>query len=318
MPPRILVTPRSVTREGHPSLDLLREAGCEIIFSKGGVQPGEADLRQLLPGCAGYLAGVEPITARVLAVADQLKVISRNGTGTDNVDLEAAAARGIRVLRAEGANARGVAELAIGLMFALARKIPSCHAAIKSGGWERGSAGVELEGRSIGIFGCGKVGRLTARMALGMGMKVLAYDPFPDPSFMPGGEFCYSGKAEILAFCDVISLHCPPAADGRPVIDAAAIRDMRKGTLLINTARYDLMEAESVAAALDSGAIAGLGLDVFDHEPPQNRRLVDHERTVVTPHLGGFTGESIDRAMSVAVNGLLEVLREAGLLPAPS
>ena len=138
---RILVTPRSVTRDGHPSLEKLRAACFEVIFCQAGGQPEEAELCARLRGCAGYLAGVEPVTARVLAAATELRAISRNGTGVDNIDLEDAAARGIVVLRAEGANARGVAELTIGHLFALVRRIAACDAALKHGRWERGSAG---------------------------------------------------------------------------------------------------------------------------------------------------------------------------------
>src|SRR6476620_1887920 len=137
MPRRILVTPRSATCAGHPALKRLREAAYEIVLCSAGKQPGEDELCALLPGCVGYLAGVERITQRVLDAADALRVISRNGTGVDNIDMVAAKARGIDILRAEGANARAVAELTIGQVFALARGIPSCDAAMKRGAWER-------------------------------------------------------------------------------------------------------------------------------------------------------------------------------------
>ncbi|HHN47277.1 MAG TPA: oxidoreductase, partial [Planctomycetes bacterium] len=134
---KILVTPRSVTKSGHPSLERLKKAGFEVIFCTPGVQPSEEELLKLLPGCAGMLAGVEPISARVLAAARGLKAISRNGTGVDNVDIPAAEKLGIRVLRAEGANARGVAELALGHILAAVRSIPASDAALKAEKWER-------------------------------------------------------------------------------------------------------------------------------------------------------------------------------------
>ena len=234
---RILVTPRSVTRGGHPSLDRVRSAGFEVVFCTAGQQPGEDQLRSLLPGCVGYLAGVEPVTARVLEAADVLRIISRNGTGVDNVDLAAAQARGIAVLRAEGANARGVAELAIGHLFALARGVVPSDAALKRGGWERQAQGVELEGKTLGLAGCGRVGRLVAQMALSLGMKVVAYDPYPDSGFAPGDGFRYAPLEQVFAEADFLSLHCPPIADGQPLLNATSLKKLKRGVFLINTAR---------------------------------------------------------------------------------
>ncbi|MDD5675353.1 MAG: hypothetical protein PHC61_14375, partial [Chitinivibrionales bacterium] len=134
---KILVTPRSLTRSGHPILTRLEKAGYEIVFSPAGKQPEEADLLRLAPGCVGWLAGVEKIPANVLEAAKELRVISRNGTGVDAVDVSAAARLGIAVLRAEGANAFGVAELAMGLLFAIVRAIPFSDHHLKEGGWER-------------------------------------------------------------------------------------------------------------------------------------------------------------------------------------
>jgi len=310
---KILVTPRSVTRSGHPSLDRLRAAGFEIIFSRPGLQPTEEELCSLLPDCTGYLAGVEPVTAKVIASAAMLRVISRNGTGVDNIDLAAAAARGIAVLRAEGANARGVAELTIGLIFALARRIPPCDAAMKRGDWERGSTGVELEGKTLGLIGCGRVGRLVAQLGLALGMEVMAFDAFPDPAFQPGNGFRCASLTEVLQAADFVSLHCPPAPGGRPVLDAAALARMKPGAFLINSARYDVFDPDAVLTALDSDRLAGLALDAFDTEPPSDTRLVLHKSTIATPHTGGFTGGSIDRAMTAAVDQLLRELRRAGV-----
>ncbi len=305
---KVLVTPRSVTRSGHPSLDKLRAAGGELIFCEPGRQPDESELCTLLPGCAGYLAGVEPVTARVLEAADQLRVISRNGTGVNNIDLAAAAARGIVVLRAEGANARGVAELTIAHLLALARGLAPADAALKRGMWERGGPGMELEGRTLGLIGCGRVGRLVARMALGCDMRVVAFDAFPDSGFQPGPQFRYAGFSDVVSSADFLSLHCPPNADRTPVLTADALAIMKPGAFLINTARYDVLDPRAVLAALDSGRLAGLALDAFDTEPPTDQRLVQHAKVLATPHLGGFTLESIDRAMFAAVDNLLAAL----------
>jgi len=305
---RILVTPRSLTRDGHPALKRLKEAGYELVFSTPGVLPAEAELLQLVPGCVGYLAGVEKISAEVIEAAGDLKVIARNGVGIDNIDLEAAQHADIEVIPAVGANAQGVAELTVGMMFALTRSIPFSDARLKQGDWQR-HRGIELCGRTLGIVGCGSVGRKVASLALGLGMKVLAYDPYADASFCPGEDFQFVVLAELLAGSDVISLHCPPAADGRPLITHETLAGMKKGVYLINTARAGLLDEDDLLEALESGHVAGLALDVFPAEPPGPNRLVEHERSIVTPHIGGYTEESIKRAVEAAVEGIVNYLR---------
>jgi phosphoglycerate dehydrogenase-like enzyme len=308
MSQRILITPRSLTKDGHPSFQALTDAGYELVYSTPGKQPSEEELLRLLPGCVGFLAGVEPITARVLESASQLRVISRNGTGIDNIDLAAAERLGIKICRAEGANAQGVAELTIGLLFALARSIPFSDQGIKAGGWER-RLGMELEGKTLGLVGCGRIGRIVARLALGLGMRVIAFDVFRDPQFAVAQAFRYGTLDEVLAQADVISLHCPAQPNGQPLLDAAALSRMRRGVLVINTARASLIDNEALRVALESGQVAGAALDVFEPEPPVGSAIVVSDRVVATPHSGSYTRESVDRLVRVAVDNLLEHLR---------
>lgn len=303
----VLVTPRSLTRDGHPALDRLTEAGYAVILSTPGQFPTEDELHALLPGCVGYLAGVEPITAAVLDAATELKAISRNGTGIDAIDMAAAERNGIRVLRAAGANARGVAELAVGHILAATRSIPQSDAAMKDGRWER-RTGIELRGRTLGLVGCGTIGRLVAGFAAAFDMEVLAFDPCPDPAFHPAEGFAWADLEAVLSAADIISLHCPALPDNRPLIDGAAIEAMKDGVYLVNTARGSLLDDEAVLAALDAGTIAGVALDAFTPEPPGDRRLVAHERVVATPHVGGYTIESVDRAVAAAVDNLLAAI----------
>ncbi len=308
---KILVTPRSVTRtHGHPSLKPLEDAGYEVVFSTPGTLPGEDELLKLLPGCIGYLAGVEKISAKVLNTVSDLRVISRNGTGVDSIDLEAAERSGIAVCRAAGANARGVAELTFGLILSLIRSIPFSDAAMKTQRWVR-REGIEVAGRTLGLIGCGVVGKYVAKLALGFDMNVLACDPYPDYSFHPGERFSYARMDELLERSDIISLHCPPMADGKPLVDAAMIGRMKNGVYLVNTARGSLLDQDAALAALTSGKISGIGVDAFDPEPPEDWRITLDPRVIATPHIGGYTGESIERAMSVAVDNLLHALVSA-------
>ncbi|MEI6241132.1 MAG: phosphoglycerate dehydrogenase [Planctomycetia bacterium] len=303
---KILVTPRSLTAGGHPALERLSGAGYQVVLGPSGKMPTANDLVGLLPGCVGWLAGVEKITDDVLAAAPGLRVIARNGTGVDAIDLEAARRRGIEVRRAEGANARGVAELAIGLVLALARSIPLSDARIKAGGWER-RKGIELEGKTLGIVGCGKIGRIVAGLARGLGMRVVGHDPFAKDS----GDLPLVPLDDLVAASDVITLHCPPPSDGSPLLDARRLALTRPGVFIVNTARYELIDIHALVAAIERGQVAGAALDVFDAEPPLDRKHLASDRIIATPHVGGFTDESVDRAVDVAVDNLIEALAAA-------
>jgi D-3-phosphoglycerate dehydrogenase len=304
---KILVTPRSLTKAGHPALDRLRQAGYEVIFSTPGKQPDEEELLRLSQDCVGYLAGVEKVSAKVLESAKELKVISRNGSGVDNIDLATAEKRGIRICKTEGANAKGVAELTVGLMFSLVRWIPFHDARMKAETWER-RKGIELDSRTLGLIGCGQIGKEVALRALGLGMKVIAYRRHPDRTFTPSDKFSWVTFEEVLRRSDIISLHRPASPTGEPVIDGGAISKMKKGVYIINTARASLIDEKSVLKALENGQILGIATDVYAKEPPEHYSLVKQERAVATPHLGGYTEESVDRATIDAVENLIDSL----------
>ena len=305
---KILVTPRSLTRGGDPALDLLTGKGYEIVFSTPGTLPPEDELIELLPGCVGYLAGVEPITAAVLESAPDLKVISRNGTGINTIDLQAAQRLNIEILRAEGANARGVAELTLGVILSLIRSIPFSDARLKRNMWER-RKGLELEGRTLGLIGCGKIGQLVCRLALAFGMDVLAYDAYPDPKFAPGAGFRFTDLEAVLDNSEIISFHCPEQPDGRPILDRERLGRLKPGAFVVNTARASLIEETAILEALQNGRVTGLALDVFDREPPEASPLLSDDRVIVTPHIGGFTAESVARATRAAVENLLDFFK---------
>lgn len=304
---RILVTPRSITKDGHPALAKLEAAGYEWFPCEKGRQPSEDELLELLPGCVGYFAGVEPIGARVLEAASDLKVITRNGVGVSSIDLDTAKRLGIRVLTTPGANSRGVAELTMAHLLSLVRGLSFGDRAMKAGGWDR-EKGIELKDRQLGLIGCGSIGRMVSELAIAFGMRVRAYDLYPDNSFSPEG-FKYAELDEVLSDSDVISFHCPPPADGKALVDEAFLFRVKSGAYLLNTARGELLDDDAVLAALDSGHIAGLGLDAHREEPPRDRRLVQHPRVLATAHIGGFTTESVDRAVTAAVDNLLEALQ---------
>ena len=299
---KILITPRSLTKERHPAFAMLEEAGYEIVTATPGVKPDEDELVKLLPGCVGYLAGVETVSARVLEAAKDLKVISRNGTGTDSVDLEKAKELGITVCTTPGANSRGVAELTVGLLFALLRSIPFSDRKMKREEWAR-RKGMEVEGKTLGLVGCGAIGQKVAQMTAPMGMTVLGYGEPPDESFVLDG-FRWASLEEVLGEADIVSLHCP--AGPKPLIDKTAIAAMKPGAYLINTSRAAVVDEAAVLAALESGDLSGYGADVFTGEPPEDYTLAKNDKVVATPHIGGFTAESVERATVWAIENILE------------
>lgn len=187
MSKRILITPRSLTQHHSPDLQALENAGYELVYVRPGITPTEEELLELVPDCVGWLAGVEPVSERVLRAATNLKVISRNGTGVDNIPLKLAQELRIKVLRVEAANARGVAELAICLALAALRHLPALHCALKQGKWKliRGS---EIRGRLFGLVGCGAVGKIVARLALGLDARVAAFDVCLSGSLFQAGR----------------------------------------------------------------------------------------------------------------------------------
>lgn len=304
---QVVVTPRSMTAPPHPALEKLRQAGYEILMPAPGEQPTETQLIGALENAEGYLAGVEKVSRSVIEAAPRLRAISRNGVGIDNVDMAAAGDRGIQVLRAEGVNARGVAELTLGHMLAACRRIDFHAHALRNHAWQR-RKGLELHGRTAGIVGCGRIGRMVAEMCLAFGMTVRAYDPYADSAYRPSGDFSFVTLAELLGVSDIISLHAPVPGDGRPLLDRTSFEKMKPGVIVVNTARFELLDPQAVRTSLDNGTVAVLTLDAFQSEPPPDWSLIDHQNVIATPHIGGFTQESVDRVTEVAIDNLLRAL----------
>ncbi|HXZ16487.1 MAG TPA: NAD(P)-dependent oxidoreductase [Roseiarcus sp.] len=308
---RILVTPRSLTASPHPAVERIRQRGYDPVYCTPGKMPDEAELIRLVPGSIGWLAGVEPISEAVISAARDLRAISRNGTGVDNLPMSALAARGIVVCKAEGANAHGVAELTIGLTLAALRHVPFADAGIKAGKWPR-RIGREIRGRTFGVVGVGAVGREAARLATALGAKVLAYDPLRPPVDETLREAVrWVDLGTLLAESEIVSLHCPAPADGRPMIGADEFDAFPAGAVLVNTARAALVDEGALLAALESGQVDVYATDVFAEEPPKDLALAGHDRVIAVSHIGGFTTESVERATTAAVANLLEVLEGA-------
>lgn len=306
---RVLVTPRSLTAQRLDDLEALRalrERGCELVAGPAGVLPTEADLCALLPGIDAWLCGVETVSERALGAADRLRVIARNGAGSDAIDLAAAERRGIAVVTAPGTNANGVAELTIGHILSALRGLPEATASMAAGRWER-TLGRELADRVVGVVGYGAIGRRVARMAAAFGCRVLVHDPFVTEV---GEDVTLVDFEGLISQADVITLHLPvTTADA--LIGVDQIARMRRGTLLINTARDGLIDHDAVLSGLRSGALGAYVADAFASEPPERDDLLRHPRVALTPHIGGYTDASIERATAAAVRNILNALDES-------
>ena len=240
---------------------------------------------------------------------DGLRVIARYGAGVDRVDLAAAQARGIIVTNTPGANAAAVAELAIGLMLALARHITLANATTRRGEWRR-YAGISLQGKTVGLLGFGAIGREVARRLSGFDCQLLAHDPYVTAADAASLGVELAARDKLLATADMLSLHVPVSPDTYGLVDADFLSAMKRGAYLINTARGELIDEDALIAALASGQIAGAALDVFSMEPPPgDHPLFDFPQVIATPHMGAGTDGAANAMGWGALHDCLAVLR---------
>ena len=291
-------------------------AGVELLRSRFDVDvDGDSDLAETIAGYdAIVIRSATQMTEEVIARADRLKVIGRAGVGVDNVDVDAATRRGIVVANAPDSTVVSAAEQTIGLLVALARNIPQAHAALKQGTWERSRwGGIELAGKTLGVLGLGRIGQQVARRAAGLGMRVVAFDPFVgEDRFREAGIEREPTLEAVLAAADFVTLHLPLTEETAGIIDRDAIASMRDGARLINAARGALVDEDALVEAIRSGKLAGAALDVFCSEP-YSGPLLELDEVVVTPHLAASTDEAQDRAGVIVAEQIVAAL-EGGLV----
>ena len=304
------MTPRVLVREE------IAEAGVDFLRTRFEVDvDAESALEEIIGGYdAIVVRSATKLTADLIDRAERLKVIGRAGVGVDNVDVEAATRRGIIVANAPESTVVSAAEHTIGLLVALARNIPQAHAALKQGRWERGAyGGIELAGKTLGVLGFGRIGQQVARRALGLGMRVAAYDPYVAADrFRELGAERVETTADVYAVADFLTLHLPLTAETRGSIGQSAFAAMRPGVRIVNAARGPLVDEEALLTALRSGQVGGAALDVFESEP-YSGPLLELDSVVVTPHLAASTGEAQDRAGVIVAEQVAAAL-EGGLV----
>jgi len=273
------------------AVDLLREPRWTIVTSD---QLDGKLAAQLETADALIVRSATKVTAAILQNPGKLKIIGRAGVGVDNIDLKAAAAKGVMVINTPQGNAAAAAEMAISLMFALARKVPQASESMRQGIWEKKKfMGVEIAGKTLGVIGLGNIGRQAAERAVGLKMNVIGYGPFP-PKSLPAGVKQVT-LDELIATSDYITLHVPATAETKGLFSAATIAKMKKGACLINCARGGIVDENAVLEALKSGQLGGAALDVFAKEPPDPSPLFAEENLIAVPHLGASTKEAQEK-----------------------
>src|SRR6187399_245836 len=288
MAPRVLVSDEL----SETAVQIFRDRGVEVDF-----QPKLGKDKDKLAEIIGNYDGLAirsatKATEKLIAAATNLKVIGRAGIGVDNVDIPAASRKGIIVMNTPFGNSITTAEHAIALMFALARQIPEANASTHSGKWEKNRfMGVEITGKTLGVIGCGNIGSIVADRALGLRMKVVAFDPFLSPERAKDIGIEKVELDDLFKRADFITLHTPLTEKTKNIIDAGAIAKMKKGIRLINCARGGLVDEQALVDALNSKHVAGAAFDVFVEEPATKNVLFGHPNVICTPHLGAATTE---------------------------
>ncbi len=280
-------------------VDVLRRYPALEVDVRVGLSP--AELKAVIGEYQGLIVRSETkVTAEILESAEHLQVIGRAGTGVDNIDVAVATQRGIVVMNAAAGNSVTTAEHTISLLMSLARKIPQAHAKLKAGKWDKKSfMGVELAGKTLGVIGLGNIGKIVASRAIGLAMKVVAYDPFITREVALKAGIELGTLDDVFRQADFLTVHTPLTEETRGIVGEAAFAKMKPGVRVINCARGGLVDEEALYAAIRSGKVAGAALDVFVKEPvPTDHPLLTLDEVVVTPHLGASTNEAQD---SVAV-----------------
>ena len=297
---RVLIAPAPLAGLQARFVDVLRDAGFELVYPQRATQLTEDELRDALAGCQAAVAGSEPYTRAVIAANPQLRSIARAGVGYDAVDLAAATDHGVAVSITPGTNQDAVAEHTFALILALAKSVVTQHAGTCNLKWPR-RANLPLRGRTLGIAGLGRIGKAVALRGECFKMKLIAYEPYPDTAFAAQHNIRLVSWEELLAESDILTLHLPASEATRHLINRDALRRMKPTAELINTSRGALVNEADLVDALQNKRLAGAGLDVFELEPPCDSPLFRMENVVVTPHAAGVDVQSRDdMALSAA------------------
>lgn len=306
MTQKVIVT--SLLGDTGPHFDLLQQAGFDPVVSERHLDLCvEDNLIRTLKDAVACIAGSEPYTPRVIASCPKLRVIARTGVGFDAVNLPACDQARIVVATTPGVNHHAVAEHTIAMLMSLARNLPQRDREVRLGTWKR-CATPRVMGRTIGIVGLGRIGRAVATRARGLGLNVLAFDPFPNREFAEQWQVEFTTLDDLLSRSDFVSLHLPMDKSVKHLINAQSLRTMKRGAILINTARGPLVDEDALCDALRSGQLRAAGLDVFDREPlPLDSPLLKLDNLLTCGHQAGLDHESQHDTLAMAAQIIIDL-----------
>ena len=310
---KILVSASHFDTLCREAWNYLEESGYEIIFDPKKEFPDctmeELRARSDLGEIVGALIGLDDYhDEEKFRLLPGLKVIAKFGVGVDNIDLDLYTKYGVKAVNAPGQNSNAVAELTIGMIIDLLRRVTSLHKAMTEGRWPR-LIGSEIKGKTVGLLGFGAIAKLVAKMLTGFDCQVIAYDLYPDAEAAKELGVTLTTWEEVVAASDIVSIHIPATAETYHMFNGETISSMKDGACLINCARGALIDLDALADALLSGKLAGAGLDAFEVEPlPADAKILNCENLVLTPHTGAETAESYQRVSMTAAKDIVRVL----------
>jgi D-3-phosphoglycerate dehydrogenase len=309
---KVIITARSFGQVNDEPFQILRDNDCEpckIPTEK----PLKADeLIPLVKDADALIAGNDEVNKKVIEAAPMLKVISRYGVGYDNVDLEAAAKKGIVVTNTPNTNDNSVADLAFAHILSLARNIPNVNNMVKGGGWKR-TMGTEIWGKTLGVIGLGRIGKGLVKRAKGFNMNILCYELYPDEAFGKEYDVKYCSLEEVLKNSDAISIHVPLLPSTRNLIGEKELSIMKPSAFIVNTARGGIINEQALYEAVSKKVIAGAALDATEQEPPVGSSLLKLDNVIMTSHVGGYTSDAVSNmGKSAARNAVLILTNQPG------
>ncbi|TDO94187.1 D-3-phosphoglycerate dehydrogenase [Halanaerobium saccharolyticum] len=308
MSEKILITPKSYYKIRDKMMPL--PGDYQPIFNDTGKTFTEKQMLNLAEDVVGIIIGVDPISRKVIENASKLKAISKYGVGMDNIDLEAARNKNIKLDNTPGTNNVSVAELALGLIFAAARNIPQAVTSVKEGEWKR-IKGTELTDKTLGLMGCGKIGREVVKRAAGIFKSIQVYDPyFDDNDFIKKYKLLMLDKDRLLQEADFVSLHLPLNKETENFISRKELSLMKGDAVLVNTSRGGLIDEAELYKALKNNELGAAACDVFSEEPPGKHQLLELDNFLLTPHMGANTKEAVEKMAAAATRNLIAMLED--------
>jgi phosphoglycerate dehydrogenase-like enzyme len=287
----------------------LESYGFDVLINEQGNRLSEVELINFLSRCDGVIVGLDKIDDKSLAKAKRLKAVSKYGVGLDNIDFNACARQGVKVLHTQGINKRSVAEMAIGFMLSLCRNLYVSSNKLKNGNWDK-NGGTQLSGKTVGIIGLGNIGKEVVSLLAPFGCRILVNDLVEDSKFCETHGLIFTSKETIYAEADIITVHTPLNESTQNMINSNSFEMMKETAIVINTARGGIIDEQALYEALKTGKIAGAALDVYVTEPPVNDGLIKLPNLLCTPHIGGNSEEAVRAMGTTAITNLVEYFKE--------